>query len=188
MRVLRKTQLETNYFQIGDQICFHFDGKNYDRDTLFLATVQKITDNGVLFMFDESVNRLPMNDTDSNKGGFDKTLLAQWLNSDFINSFPTEIKSQVTDISIPSYGQIFGHDKYYYEVFEPDDDEQFHLMSLRKNRIADYRNDYSLYWLKNKTRNSYSESYFGITSGRGASYCLSASVSLGVRPVFLMKG
>lgn len=188
MRVLRKTQLETNYFQIGDQISLCLDGINFDCSKTYYATAQKITDDGTLFMFDDSVAKMPMNDTDSNKGGFDKTLLAQWLNSDFINSFPTEIKSQVTDISIPSYGQIFGHDKYYYEVFETDDDEQFHLMSFRKNRIADYKNDYDQYWLKNKTRNSYSEAYFGITSGRGASYCLSASVSLGVRPVFLLKG
>lgn len=100
--------------------------------------------------------------------------------------FPHEIKSRVMDISIPTYGQIFGHDEFYNDYLEPDDDEQFYLMSVRKNRIADYKNEYEWYWLRNATKQVVSSNYFACVGSYGDADSCSAPYPGGVRPAFLL--
>lgn len=181
MKVLRKREVEVKNIRIGDQIVIPLA-----KFGEFTATAQKITDKGTLFLFDYCVAKQPMNRKRTNKGGFEKSDLKKWINDVLLPAFPDNLRSRIENLTIPTYGQIFGHDDWYNDVIEPDNDEQFPLMTKRKNRIADFENDYEWYWLQNATKKELSAARFAIVNVSGAAYYDHASTSNGVRPVFLL--
>ena len=181
MKVLRKQELETSSIQVGDQIIIQLTGFGK-----FTATAQKITDKGTLFLFDDCVAERPMNARWTNKGGYEKSDLCKWINDVLLVAFPEDLRNRISDLSIPTYGQMFGHDNWYNDVMEPDNDEQFSFMKKRKNRIADFNDDYEWYWLKNATKKEVSSSYFALVSYDGSANYSYASASFGVRPAFLL--
>lgn len=179
MKVIRKQELEVTEIQMGDQIVIPLAEFGE-----FTATAQKITDKGVLFMFDDCVAEQQMNKQWTNKGGYAKTYMKKWIETVLLSAFPEELQGRIQDLALPTYGMIFGHDDWYERAIEPDNDEQLPLMAKRKNRIADFNDDYEWYWLQNATKEDCSAAYFadvyygGITSYGGA------AASGGVRPVF----
>lgn len=181
MKVLRNREVEVKNIRIGDQIIIPLAEFGE-----FTATAQKITDKGTLFLFDDCVARQPMNKKCTNKGGFEKTDLRKWIGDVLLPAFPDNLRSRIENLTIPTYGQIFGHDDWYNDVIEPDNDEQFPLMTKRKNRIADFENDYEWYWLQNATKKELSAVYFAFVYYYGLTAFYSASNSFGVRPVFLL--
>ena len=182
MKVLRKQEIICSYdeVQVGDQININLTGLGE-----FTATAQKITDKGIVFLFDDCVADRPMNNDYTNKGGYKKSDLCEWINTELLNAFPDEIKSRIINLTIPTYGQMFGHDNFY-DNFEPDEDEQFPLMKKRKNRVADFKDDYEWYWMQNATKKKVSSAVFACVSSGGGASCSGASPSSGVRPVFLL--
>jgi len=181
MKVLRMREIEVKNYRIGDQIVIPLAEFGE-----FTATAQKITDKGTLFLFDDCVAKQPMNKKLTNKGGFEKSDLKKWIDDVLLPAFPDNLRSRIENLTIPTYGQIFGHDDWYNDVIEPDNDEQFPLMTKRKNRIADFENDYEWYWLQNATKKELSAAYFALVYYAGAAAYDGASNSLGVRPVFLL--
>ena len=182
MKVLRKQEVEVQdiqKIQVGDQIVVPL-AEFGD----FTATAQKITDKGILFMFDDCVAEQPMNDDWTNKGGYAKSKLKKWMDTVLMSAFPEELQERIQDLTLPTYGQMFGHDDWYERAIEPDDDEQLPLMAKRKNRVADFNDDYEWYWLQNATKKDYSAVYFAYVNGNGPAHCSDASASYGVRPVF----
>lgn len=159
MEVIRKQKLElkldANKIQIGDQIIIPLNGFGE-----FTATAQKITEKGVLFMFDDCVAERQMNDDWTNKGGYAKSHMKKWIDTVLLSAFPEELRGRIQDLALPTYGMMFGHDDWYKRAIEPDDDEQLPLMAKRKNRVADFNNDYEWYWLQNATKQDYSAAYF----------------------------
>lgn len=194
MNVLRTTELETNEIKVGDKINIVLKDLGD-----FTATAQKITEKGIIFLFDDCVIDKAMNENDdSNRGGYDDSDLKRWIDSVLIELFPEDLKSRIVDISIPTYGQIFGHNNYYDNFVSDDDDEQFELMTIRKNRIVgrnlpksfypDLNNSRNWYWLKNATKKKLSSSGFaGVSNSGGTAGYAYASSSGGVRPVFLVE-
>lgn len=169
--------------KVGDQIEVRLDGFG-----TFTATAHQITDEGILFIFDDCITRRRMNSNCENKGGFEKSELAEWMQSTLYEAFPKELKKRLQYITLPSYGQMFGHDEWYEKVIAPDDDEQLPLMEIRKNRMCTYENDNCWYWLRNATKEDYSSDCFACVGSYGIAYCLnSVSDSVGVRPAFLLK-
>lgn len=181
MKVLRMRENEVKNYRIGDQIVIPLAEFGE-----FTATAQKITDEGTLFLFDDCVSRRPMNNKCTNKGGFEKTDLRKWIGDVLLPAFPDNFKKRIENLTIPTYGQIFGHDGWCNDLIKPDNDEQFPLMTKRKNHIADFENDYEWYWLQNATKKELSATGFAIVAGRGDAIYYGASDSLGVRPVFLL--
>ena len=57
-------------------------------------------------------------------------------------------------------------------------------MKKRKNRVADYNDEYGWYWLKNATKKSVSSSNFASVTNHGDAACDDASTTDGVRPAF----
>lgn len=167
--------------KVGDQIEIPLK----DMGT-FTATAQQITDDGILFMFDDCVTRRSMNSECTNKGGYEKSELRKWVENDLFDAFPDYLKSKMSNLTLPTYGQMFGHDNCYEQAIEPDNDEQLPLMKIRKNRVVDYENDYTSYWVKNATKKSYSSDGFAIVSYYGLAFWYGADVVSGVRPVFLI--
>lgn len=178
MKVTRKVQFKTNEICVGDQISIKLHG--FGR---FTATAQKITDKGILFLFDDVIARHPMNKTNTNEGGFDSSDMKRWLNEVVLRAFPEKLRNKVSEITLPTYGEIFYHDDFY-ENFEPNDDEQFEMMKRRGNRVCDFEDDWCWWWLRNATKESVSSASFALVSLRGAAYYAYASDSFGVRPEF----
>ena len=181
MKVLRNREVEVKNIRIGDQIIIPLAEFGE-----FTATAQKITDKGTLFLFDDCVAKQPMNKKLTNKGGFEKSNLKRWIDVILLPAFPDNLRSRIENLTIPTYGQIFGHDDWYNNLIEPDNDERFPLMTKRKNRIANFEYDYEWYWLQNATKRELSAASFAFVyydGGPGYDY---ASYSYGVRPVFLL--
>ena len=171
-------------YEVGDQIEVYLNGYG-----VFTATVQKVTNKYAVFMFDKCVYRRPMDDLSPLACRYEESSLWLWINNALRPAFPKKLKQRLIDISIPTYGQIFGHDEELYAaVFEPDDDEQFKLMKKKKNRIACYKDDAEWFWLQNATNKALSaKSVFALVSCHGHPGCASATTPLGVRPVFTLS-
>lgn len=176
-----KMMVSPKDIKVGDQIEVPLD----DIGT-FMATAHQITDEGILFIFDDCIARKPMNSNGGNKGGFEKSELSEWMESTLYNAFPEELKKRLRYVTLPSYGQMFGHDEWYEKAIEPDKDEQLPLMKIRKKRICTYENDNCWYWLKNATKEDYSSECFAYVVNIGYAFYNYSNNSDGVRPVFLI--
>lgn len=151
----------------------------------FTATVQKITNNKVLFIFDDYVVKRPMNEDGGNAGGYSKSDLKKWIDTELYNMFPAVLKQRMTGLSIPTLGEICGwDDEWDRNHIEADGDEQLPLMKQRRNRVAYYNNDCAWGWLRNATKKEFSSASFAFVNGYGNAGSDGASGSRGVRPEF----
>ena len=180
MKVLRKQEIETANIQVGDQVIIPLAEIGE-----FSATAHKVTDEGIMFIFDEYIIRRPMNSKNTNKGGFEKSELKKWMDTVLLMAFPEELRDKIYGLTLPTVGQIVGHeDEWNNNNLEPDTDEQLPLMKERKNRVAYFKNDSSWGWLRNATKEEVSSAYFARVYGVGITSYGGASNSLGVRPEF----
>lgn len=171
MEVLRKVSVEVNegeQYYVGDQITVRMKELGN-----FTATVQAIEEDSVVFMFDDIITKHNHND------------IQEWLDKDILPLFPETFN--VTDITLPTCGQIFGDDECCRVYFEPDTDKQFELMKRRGNRVCDYNGYWEWWWLKNKSRKYKYVTGFAIVYSDGFATYYHTSASLGVRPVFRIK-
>lgn len=182
MEIIRKTLMDVDVKDIcvGDQIAFELTDLGS-----FTATAQKITKGGIWFLFDNAVCRRPMNDVRSNEGGYKKSKLKKWIDTELKSAFPKDMQKHIKKLGIPSYGKIFGHDDFY-DNFMSDKDEQYTLMKDAKNRIAIFEDNTCWYWLSNATKSNMSSPYFANVSGLGRASDYGAGSSSGVRPEFLI--
>jgi hypothetical protein len=180
IKVLRRQEMETKEIVVGDQILVSLAELGD-----FTATAHKITDKGVLFIFDDYVTSRPMNNKNTNKGGYEKSDLKKWIDCVLLEAFPEELKNRIADLSIPTVGELFGHDdEWNNEHFEPDTDEQLLLMKERRNRVAYLNNEWEWGWLRNATKEEFSAAFFARVAYGGGTYCSNASATRGVRPEF----
>lgn len=180
MNVLRKVKISTENVKIGDQIEISLSGGLGN----FTATAHKITDAGVLFLFDDYVISMPMNERDTNEGGFEHSDLKKWMDDFLIKAFPAWLKGRISNLTLPSVGELFGHeDEWNENHFEPDSDKQLLLMKERKNRVAYFNNEIEWGWLRNAVNSS---ANFAYVNNVGYAFYNNASYSSGVRPEFLL--
>lgn len=151
----------------------------------FTATVQKVTNDKVLFIFDDYVAKRPMNEDGGNAGGYSQSDLKKWINTELYNMFPAVLKQRMTGLSIPTLGEICGwDDEWDRSHIEADGDEQLPLMKQRRNRVAYYKNDCEWGWLRNATKKEFSSAAFADVDIYGVPNSNGASNSFGVRPEF----
>lgn len=180
MKVLRKQEIDTANIQVGDQMVIPLAELGE-----FTATAHKVTDEGVMFIFDDYVTRRPMNNRDTNKGGFEKSVLKKWMDTVLFMAFPEELRDKIYGLTLPTVGQIVGHeDEWDNKNLEPDIDEQLPLMKECKNRIAYFEDQLTWGWLRNATKEEFSSAGFADVGNNGYASCDNASSSRGVRPEF----
>lgn len=175
-----KHEYDFSKTKVGDKITVDFKelGK-------FEATAYEVTDNDVLFIFDDYIAERPMNEKPTNEGGYEKSDLKKWIDSYLYNSFPLELKTRMLELTIPTVGQVVGwDDEWDKSHFEPDGDEQLPLMKNRRNRVAYFNNECEWGWLRNAMKKEYSSVSFAIVSTAGSADYSNASNSRGVRPAF----
>ena len=170
--------------EVGDKTTIKLNGFGE-----FTATVHKVTDDRVMLIFDDYVTKRPMNESDTNKGGFEESDLNKWLHTEFVKALPYSIRGRLTNVTIPTVGEMFGwDDEWDRNHFEADNDKQLPLMKQRRNRVAYYNNECEFGWLRNATKKEFSSAYFACVHSDGSAYCNYASSSLGVRPeIWLVK-
>lgn len=180
MKVLRKQEIDTANIQVGDQMVIPLAELGE-----FTATAHKVTDEGVMFIFDDYVTRRPMNNRNTNKGGFEKSDLKKWMDTVLYMAFPEELRDKIYGLTLPTVGQIVGHeDEWDNKNLEPDTNEQLPLMKKCKNRIACFEDQLAWGWLRNATKEEFSSAYFAFVFSCGDTSYGSASLSHGVRPEF----
>lgn len=180
MKALRKQKIETANIQVGDQIVIPLAELGE-----FTATAHKVTDEGVMFIFDNYITCRPMNNRSINKGGFEKSDLKKWMDTVLLMAFPEELRDKIYGLTLPTVGQIVGHeDEWDNKNLEPDSDEQLPLMKECKNRIACFEDGLTWGWLRNATKEEFSSAYFANVYYYGDAYYYYASYSGGVRPEF----
>ena len=155
----------------------------------FAATVHKVTDDKVMLIFDDYVAKRPMNESGTNKGGFEDSDLNKWLHTEFVKALPYSIRARLTDVTIPTVGEMFGwDDEWDRNHFEADNDKQLPLMKQKRNRVAYYNNECECGWLRNATKKEFSSAYFALVYYYGNTGYDNASNSYGVRPeIWLVK-
>ena len=170
--------------ELGDKTFMELDGLGE-----FAATVHKVTDDKVMLIFDDYVAKRPMNESGTNKGGFEDSDLNKWLHTEFVKALPYSIMARLTDVTIPTVGEMFGWDNERdRNNFEADNDKQLPLMKQRRNRVAYYNNECEFGWLRNATKKEFSAAVFALVDLDGRAGCHGASYSLGVRPeIWLVK-
>nr|DAP52961.1 MAG TPA: hypothetical protein [Caudoviricetes sp.] len=167
------------HIKVGDQIEIELS-----RLVGFPATVHKVTEDKIMIIFDDYVAAKPMNESDTNDGGFEKSDLYKWLHTDFVKLLPASLRERIIDVTIPSVGEMFSWgDKWNREHFEPDGDEQLPLMVYRRNRVAYFDNEISRGWLRNAIKKECSSAGFAFVGDGGNLGYRYASRSYGVRPV-----
>lgn len=171
--------------ELGDKTFMELDGLGE-----FTATVYKVTDDKVMLIFDDYVTRRPMNESRTNNGGFEASDLNKWLHTEFVKALPYSIRARLTDVTIPTVGEMFGwDDKWNRDHFVADNDKQLPLMKQRRNRVAYYNNECECGWLRNATKKEFSSARFanvGYGGGDRAYYFVSGYA--GVRPeIWLTK-
>lgn len=170
--------------ELGDKTFMELDGLGE-----FAATVHKVTDDKVMLIFDDYVAKRPMNESGTNKGGFEDSDLNKWLHTEFVKALPYSIRERLTDVTIPTVGEMFGwDDERDRNNFEADNDKQLPLMKQRRNRVAYYNNKCKCGWLRNATKKEFSSACFACVRGSGITDFDGVSHSGGVRPeIWLVK-
>ena len=170
--------------KVGDNTIIKLDGLGE-----FTATVHKVTDDKVMLIFDDYVVKRPMNESSTNNGGFEASNLNKWLYTEFVKALPYSIRVRLTDVTIPTVGEMFGwDDEWDRNHFEADNNKQLPLMKQRRNRVAYYDNGCEFGWLRNATKKEFSSAHFAIVSHSDYASGSYASNSLGVRPeIWLVK-
>lgn len=172
--------IELSNVEVGDKIVV-----NLKELGEFEATAHEVTDESILFIFDDYITERPMNENNTNAGGYEESDLKKWIENELFNKFPWELKTRLTDLTLPTVGQVFGwDDEWDREHFESDGDEQLPLMELRKNRVAYLNNEFKWGWLRNAMKKEYSSTAFASVGSHGNANSNNASDSSGVRPAF----
>lgn len=187
MKVNRTTITDVKEFQVNDVISLTLnDGKEAH------AIAVKREADGMLFcLVDCLKDELPMNEKNSNRGGYDASDLRVKLNGEILDRFPADLKALMLPFAngdllrLPTEKEIFGKNPYGKK--EDESVEQWQPMKQRHNRIAFQgdNGDLEWYWLQNKMRNSASN--FAVVVTNGNAYANGAGNSLGVRPAFKIR-
>lgn len=174
-----------NGYMVGDVIAFSLtDGEEVE------ALAVKQEQDGMIFCLVDCLNQeYPMNEEDSNRGGYEATDLRVKLNGEILERFPAGIREKMVAFAngdylrLPTEKEIFGCNDY--GKAEPDDVQQWEPMKQRKNRIAFQgkgTDRWEWYWLQNAHKRYAANFAFVSLDGYAAYYY--ASGAAGVRPTF----
>lgn len=179
--VQRTITVDTDEYEVGDVITF-----SLTTGEVVSAMAMRQEEDGMLFVFVDCLkDKQPMNEEDSNMGGYEASDLRKKLNEEILPTFPTSIKNRMKPVykedklRLLTAMEVFGEKKYGDE----DNGVYLPLMKNRRNRIAfqGYATDeWKWYWLQN----TYRASAFACVYSIGGASFANASNSLGVRPAF----
>lgn len=185
MKVIRKTEIDTENYKVGDMINFKLnDGEEVE------AIAVKQEDDGMIFYFVDAIGKEHrMNRSDINIGGYENSELRKYLNSEILSRFPIEIREKMIVFDNGDFLRLATKYEIFGVMYFTDDNsknlEQWEPMKYYRNRIAFRGNNSGIldtYWLQNSKSN-----YFGSLNSNGIITCTHASNYYGIRPAFKMR-
>ena len=181
MKILRQMTFhaEPSEIVVGDKIKIKLtDGRKYT------ATAIDKNNKRILFIFDECIAKRPMNEEGGTEGGYLESDLREYLAEEFYNLLPAKLQARLIpdengdELYLLSLKEVCGCDENFDDCAG-----QLEFFKIRKNRVADYKNDYAHWWL----RDVVSSANFAIVNYSGHASSYSASHAFGVRPAFAIK-
>lgn len=171
-------------YTLGDTITFTLaDGEEVE------ALAVKQEQDGMVFVLVDCLRKeYPMNQRNTNKGGYEKCGLRKKLNGEILDRFPAEIREKMVAfpngdlLRLPTEREIFGENTYGEDEA---DTLQWEAMKDRRNRIAfqgSKTGTWEWYWLQNEVEDS--AALFADAATYGRANCNGASGAIGVRPAF----
>lgn len=168
---------EVGEWQIGDIIRFTLlTGEEVE------AQCQRVDSEGATFCLTHCLEEeQPMNEEDTNKGGWDESDLREYLNTKILDSFPESIKSKMKPVykddllTLPAVEDIFG--EWDFDRWKPKEgaEPNWPLMKHRQYRAK------GNWWWERSARYYDATNFCDVTAnGNGASY------SRGLAPAFLI--
>jgi hypothetical protein len=174
--------VKTDEYEVGDIIDFTLTtGEQVS------AMAMRQEEDGMLFVLVDCLkDERPMNEENTNMGGYEASDLRKALNEEIYPTFPDSLKARMKPVykedklRLLTAMEVFGENPYGDE----DNGTQLEPMKERKNRIAFQgkgTDEWEWYWLQNVKKDS--AAYFAGVNSRG--YASSnASYAGGVRPAF----
>ena len=187
MKVFRTSEvLAGGHYEIGDVVSFSLE----DGEEVEAVAVKEEFDaqNNVymVFMFVDCLKKeYPMNERDTNEGGYEESYLRQKLNTEILERFPAAMRLSLIPFDNGDLLRI--PTEYEYGEQEPDWVEQFEYTKKRRGRIAlaGLNGGLQYYWLQNKRVGSATN--FAHVSTAGYANTSYASNSNGVRPLYRIR-
>ena len=174
-------------YEVEDVIAF----KLTDGEKIQAMAVQQENDGMLFCLVDCLADEYSMNDTNTNKGGYEGSDLRKKLNTEVMARFPADIKAMMVPfgngdyLRLPTEKEISGEN--YYGEYESPCVQQWKPMKQKRNRIAfqGKNGNWEWYWLQNKCRDSVN--CFAEVSHLGYANYDRSSGSRSVRLVFKLK-
>lgn len=181
MRVIRKQTIDTEIFELGDEIRF----KLTTGEKVRAKAVQECEE-GMLFITKDCVGEeMPMYEDTSDKClDYVHSDLRKYLNDELLSIFPEKIRNRMFPMMIEDFYGGYIRIPTKEEIFGTN---QFYGMNHRRNRIAfEHTNGEDVlewYWLQD---NDSGAAFANVNDDGNADYDY-ASGSRGVRVVFMLK-
>lgn len=185
------------YLSVGDCITDRLkDGREF---TVEVAAVNPYETNTVVLVFKNAIGDHCMNTVATNDGGWRDSEMRRWLNEEFIELLPDELRTAIKPrlisqrqderilesedkLWIPSEVEIFGESVYSRS---DEDDTQFELFKDIKNRMKTYADGSPAYWWERSPYYYNSIGFCSVLAIGSANYDY-ASSSYGVAPAFII--
>lgn len=180
---LDSKELSKDSYKVGDVIDFTLTtGENVS------AMAMRQEEDGMLFVFIDCLRKeYPMNEQNTNMGGYECCDLRKTLNTEILDTFPDSIKSRMKPVykedklRLLTAMEVFGENRYGNE----DNGTPLPLMKEIRNRIAFQgrgTDAWEWWWLQNTVKES--SAHFALVHSAGYAPYNRASNDLGVRPAF----
>ena len=169
---------------VGDEIPLEL--KTGEKITVQLADIR----DRAFFVLKDCMKELkPMNERMTNKGGWAKCRMREWLNGTVLSMLPDDLQGVIQARTIrqggeetedklwlPSFGEMFGENEDWTPVCG---DEQFELYKSERSRVKE-AGDNGTWWYWLRSPYSSASAYFCCVNSDGLAYASYASSSSGV--------
>ena len=190
MKVERTVKVDVSTFKVGDVIKF----KLTDGTKVKAIAVQKEAGDMIFCLANCLPGRVSrMNQTNTNKGGYEESYLRQRLNNEFLKLFPEDMIDMMVPfesgdlLRLPTEKEIFGTNQY--GEFEAQHVKQWKPMKKRGNCLIfnDAEDEQpQWYWLMNRYRKSTAH-FLSVDSRGRANYYEASPCCCWIRPVFKLR-
>lgn len=168
LKVFRTQSILPNHYQIGDKIPFSI-GEN-----TFFATAYKREEDGMLFVFDKCIAKKYMSARHNHEKEWENTNLRK-LVKDLILVASSKMKKQLIPFDNGDY----------FRLLTVDEVQTVPYFLTRENRIKEYKNRVSDYWLQSSCQ-KYNDAWYIVDFGGTIAHEYK-DMLVGVLPVFKLK-
>jgi hypothetical protein len=171
------------FFNVGDVISITL--KNNEKMRIAVAGIDTYAENEVIFAFkDILAKEQPMNKEHTNKGGYDGSDMAEYLDTEIFDLLPDDLQKVVKErrghkLWLFSIREVFGEDGDY---ICPDDDVWLPYYQDARNRVKTRQGTTDWWWLASPS--TILTTYFAFVDRYGFATGYLANYSYGVAPGF----